>query len=371
MYAYTFLSEFVLLYPVYALLFAEHGLSTAEISSLFAIWSMTSFIVEIPSGMWADVFSRRRLVVAGPLLTGVGYGLWTFLPSYPAFAAGFVLWGAGGALSSGALEALVYEELDRLGAADSYARLIGRSTAIGTTAVLVATAVAAPVLAVGGYAALGIASVAALVACGLMGLTLPESRTPGERGESYLAVLREGLRETRRSPAAAGALVLVMVLMGVGSLDEYIPLLAAATGVGEATVPLLILLETAAVTAGGWFAGRGTRWTAPALAAAAVCLAAGAWSGHPAGLALVGVAYGAFQWATTNAEARLQDAIGDRARATVTSISGFGAEVLAVLAFAAFALGSTWSGPGPLFALAALPYLLVAATLWRRRGHGA
>ncbi|MBB6476848.1 MFS transporter [Sphaerisporangium rubeum] len=356
----------MLLYPVYALLFAEHGLSTAEISSLFVIWSVTSFVVEIPSGMWADTFSRRRLVVAGPLLTAVGFGLWTFLPSYLVFAAGFVLWGTGNALSSGALEALVYEELDRLGAAGSYARLIGRSHAIGTTAVLAATALAAPVIAVGGYTALGVASVAVLVMSGLAGLMLPESRSPGEAEDGYLAVLREGLREARREPAAAGALVLLVVLMGVGSLDEYIPLLASATGVSAATVPLLMLLETAAATAGGWFAGRGVRWTAPVLAAAALCLAAGAWSGRPGGLALVGAAYGVFQWATSNAEARLQDAIGDRARATVTSMAGFGSEVFALLAYASFALGSTWSGPGPLFALAAAPYLLVAATLWLR-----
>ncbi|MFC6083424.1 MFS transporter [Sphaerisporangium aureirubrum] len=358
----------MLLYPVYPLLFAESGLSTAEISSLFVIWSVTSFTVEIPSGVWADMFSRRKLVVIGPLLTAVGYGLWTFLPSYPAFAAGFMLWGAGGALSSGALEALVYEGLDRVGAAGSYARLIGRSHAIGTTAALVATAFAAPVTAVGGYHALGVASVATQVLCALAGLSLPESRAPAEREEGYFTVLRAGLRETRRSPAAGRAILLIIVLMGVGSLDEYVPLLAAATGIGAAAVPLLVFLASAGVPLGGWFAGRGTRWTAPALVLGAACLAAGAVSGHPAGLAVVGIAYGVFQWATANAEARLQDAITDGVRATVTSIAGFGSEVLAVLAFAAFALGSAWSGPGPLYALAAVPYLLIAATLRRARG---
>jgi MFS family permease len=361
----------VLLYPVYALLFAENGLSTAEISSLFVIWSVSSFTLEIPSGLWADMFSRRVLVAIGPLVTAVGYGLWTFLPSYPAFAAGFVLWGAGSALSSGALEALVYEELDRVGAAGSFARLIGRAHAFGTTAVLIATALAAPVIAAGGYLALGIVSVATQVLCACAGLSLPESRAPAEHGESYFAILRAGLRETRRSPAAAGAIVLAVVLMGFGALDEYIPLLAAATGVALATVPLLILLETAAETFGGWFAGRGIRWTAHALVAAALCLAAGAISGHPAGLALVGAAFGVFRWATANTEARLQDAITDRARATVTSIAGFGSEVVAVVIYASFALGSTWSGPGPLFTLAALPYLLIAAALWRRRGERA
>jgi hypothetical protein len=43
----------VLLYPVYALLFADAGLTTGEVSSLFAVWSVVSFGCEIPAGALA------------------------------------------------------------------------------------------------------------------------------------------------------------------------------------------------------------------------------------------------------------------------------------------------------------------------------
>ncbi|TDQ53311.1 MFS transporter [Actinorugispora endophytica] len=353
---------------MYALLFADTGLSAAQISSLFVVWSVTSFVLEVPSGLWADTFSRRRLLTVAPLLTGAGYALWTFLPSYPAFALGFVLWGAGGALRSGTLQALVYEELARAGASDGYARLIGRSQAVGTTAVLLATALAAPVLAAGGYPAVGIASIAATLAGALAGWALPESRGGSERAGSYSEVFRDGLAEVRESPGVRGALVLVAVLTGVwGALDEYLPLLARATGVGAATVPLLVLLVAVGNVAGGWLAGRGTRWTAPALAAAALCLAVGAGSGHPAGMVLVAVAFGVFEWSGAAADARLQARVADRARATVTSMAGFGSEVVAVLTYAAYALGSVWTSPGPLFAVAAVPYLVMALLLRGRR----
>ncbi|MCC9685021.1 MFS transporter [Streptomyces sp. MNU103] len=115
LYGYSFLEEFVLLYPVYALLFSDAGLSVWQISSLFALWSVTAVVLEVPSGAWADAVSRRLLLVIGPLLTGAGFALWVLVPSYAAFAAGFVLWGTGGALCSGALEALVYDELERAG----------------------------------------------------------------------------------------------------------------------------------------------------------------------------------------------------------------------------------------------------------------
>jgi predicted MFS family arabinose efflux permease len=356
----------VLLYPVYAVLFAKAGLSAAEISSLFLIWSVTSFALEIPSGLWADVFSRRWLLTIAPVLTGAGYALWTFVPSYPSFALGFMLWGAGGALRSGTLQALVYEELARVGAPSAYSRLIGRSQAIATTAVMAATGLASPVLAAGGYQAVGIASVIATLLTAALGWSFPESRGHVEgRGETFIEVLRGGVAEVRRAPLVRRSLLLVAVLMGIGALDEYIPLLVQSTGVDAPTVPLLELVVMVGVTLGGWLAGRGTRWAAPALAAAAGCLAVGAASGRPVGLVLVAVAFGIFQWAIVAAEARLQERIADRARATVTSMAGFGAEVVAVLTFAAYALGSTWATPGPLFALAAVPYLIVALALWK------
>ena len=82
LYAYAFLEDLILLYPVYALLFAEHGLSAAEISTLFIIWSCVTFVLEVPSGMWADLFSRRKLLVLAPLLSGAGFALWTWLPVF-------------------------------------------------------------------------------------------------------------------------------------------------------------------------------------------------------------------------------------------------------------------------------------------------
>ncbi|MER6596177.1 MFS transporter, partial [Micromonospora purpureochromogenes] len=136
LYGYAFLQDLVLLYPVYALLFSDTGLSIGQISSLFVVWSATSILLEVPSGAWADAVSRRLLLCLAPLLAGAGYALWVLAPSYPAFALGFVLWGAGGALGSGALEALVFTELDRLGAAGRYARTMGRARTAAVLGVL-------------------------------------------------------------------------------------------------------------------------------------------------------------------------------------------------------------------------------------------
>ncbi|MFB9832980.1 MFS transporter, partial [Actinoallomurus acaciae] len=133
------------------------------------------------------------------------------------------------------------------------------------------------------------------------------------------------------------------------------------------TVPLLVLVVTAGVAAGGWLGGRGMAWSGPILALASLLLAVGAGSGRPAGLVAVAMAFGAFQWAIVAADLRLQERISDGARATLTSVAGFGTEAVAVLTFAAYGLGSAHLGAGPLFALAAVPYAIVATAMWRNR----
>ncbi|MWA05961.1 MFS transporter [Actinomadura sp. LD22] len=373
LYVYAFLEDFILLYPVYSVLFAEAGLSAAQISSLFVVWSVTGFVVELPAGLWADVFSRRSLLVAAPLLAGAGFGLWAFVPSYPAFAAGFVLWGAGSSLRSGALQALVYEALERSGDAGSYARLIGRSEAVALLGVVAASAVASPVLAVGGYRSLGAVSVAACAGCAVAGWFLPEERAVRVAGGVSLAgVLREGAAQVRRDPAVRGALVLAAVVTGVTSVDEYVPLLVRATGVAAVWVPLLVLVVMAGDAAGGWMAGRGGRWLGPVVGAGAVLLAAGSAGGSVWGVPLVAAAFGAFRWSVAAVDARLQERVGDGARATVTSLAGFGTDVVSVAVFGGYAVGSAWAGPGVLMAVAAVPFGVVAVVVGvsgrRRRG---
>ncbi|MEV5313406.1 MULTISPECIES: MFS transporter [unclassified Streptomyces] len=371
LYGYAFLEDFVLLYPVYALLFADTGLSLWQISSLFALWSVTGVLLEVPSGAWADAFSRRLLLWLGPLLTAVGFALWVLVPSYWAFAAGFVLWGAGGALGSGALEALVYEELDRLGAADRYARVMGRSHAARLLATVAAVGLAGPVFALGGYAAVGAASVLAALLTAATATRFPEHRTPAAEGDDgWAATLRSGLAAARGDRSLRGALLLVPAVGAVwGALDEYTPLLVRETGVPDELVPYLIMLIWAGATAGSLLAGRaaglGGHGLAGVLAGAALALAVGAGLGTPAGLGLVAVAFGGFQLATVLADTRLQHRIQDGERATLTSVAGLGTELATIAVYGGYAALGGSAAHGTVFALFAVPYLVTALLLTR------
>ncbi|MFE9021799.1 MFS transporter [Streptomyces sp. NPDC007808] len=373
LYGYAFLDDFVLLYPVYALLFADTGLSLWQISSLFALWSLTGVLLEVPSGAWADAVSRRLLLWVGPLLTAAGFGLWVLVPSYWAFALGFVLWGAGGALGSGALEALVYEEMDRLGAADRYARVMGRAQAARLVATVLAVGIAGPVFATGGYPAVGAASVLAALLTAAVATRFPEHRAPTTAGDRWTATLRCGLAVARRDRSLRGALLLVPAVGAVwGALDEYTPLLVRETGVPDELVPYLIMLIWAGATAGSLLAGRaaslGTRGLAALLAGAALALAVGAGAGTPVGLGLVALAFGGFQLATVLADVRLQHRIQDGERATLTSVAGLGTDLSTIAVYGGYAVLGGAAAHGTVFALFAVPYLVTAVLLSRAAG---
>ena len=383
---------------MYALLFTDHGLSAWQLSSLLVIWSATGILVEVPSGALADAYSRRALLVLGPLLTAAGYALWVGFPSYLAFAGGFVLWGIKGSLASGALEALVYEELDRLGAAGAYPRLTGRAHAISVIAVLLATAAATPVMEAGGYPWVGAASVAACVLTAVIAATFPEHRKAAPASDSsqpdaapssgpdgppvsdlsdepdtggYLATLRAGVRAARTDPVVRPWLLLVPAITAIwGALEEYTPLLIRHTGVDTAHVPLFYLLIYAGVSLGGVLAGAGNRLSSRGLgvllAAAAAGLIAGALGGVPPGIALVAAAFGAFQVATVVADTRLQDRITGAERATVTSVAALATDVVTIGVYGLYAVLAT-AGTPLAFAVLTAPYLLVAAYLIGRR----
>ncbi|MEV2272560.1 MFS transporter [Nonomuraea africana] len=370
LYAYASLGDFILLYPVYTLLFSDSGLTVPEITSLLVIWAVTGLLLEVPSGALADALSRKALLVAAPLLGAAGFALWTAVPAYWAFAAGFVLWGAREALESGALEALVYDHLDHDGAAEEYAKVMGRARAIGLVAVALSMAVASPVFAWGGYAVAGVASVLACLACAAVALTFTERRAaaPDDDSAGYLDTLRAGLAEARTSPKVRHALLLVPAVTAIwGELEEYVPLLAREGGATTQAVPLLVLLVWVGATSGGLLAKYGgrlrARGFAAILAVGGLALGLGAITGHPAGFAGIALAFAMFQLGGVLADARLQERITGPSRATVTSLAGLATDVCTIVALVMYGAASLVLPHSVLFALFSVPYLVIALVM--------
>lgn len=366
--------DLVPLYAVYALLFREHGLSGGEISSLFVLWSVTAFVCEVPSGAWADSIDRRALLVASAAVYAAAFSSWMLWPGYPGYALGFVLWGLSGAMMSGTFEALLYDELVALGAADRYAAVTGWAHSTAMAANLAGTVLAAPLFALGGYPLVGWASVAAAVVHGGLALLLP--RTPrtasvealpagaGGFWRRYRSMLGAGLQEASRQPVVRRAVLVSAAMLGLSAFDEYLPLVVGEHGVATAAVPLVVAGFVAGQVAGTALAGRTAGWSPARIAmlygVGGVLVAAGAVAGRPLGFLGVAVGYGMVNNAFLVGQARLQQVVSGPARATVTSVSGLSSEVFALAVFAGVAVGSVWWSITAVVAALAGPMLGVA-----------
>ncbi|MFI8971360.1 MFS transporter [Nocardia asteroides] len=163
------------IYALYGVLFADYGLSTAQISLLLALWSVTAFVLEVPSGAWADTVSRRALLVLSCLLQATCFALWMLAPSFVGFALGFVIWGVASSLESGTFEALIYDDLVARGEPAAYASIMGWARGAQETTVLAAILVAAPLFALGGYPLVGWVSVAIALLHTITALALPSA----------------------------------------------------------------------------------------------------------------------------------------------------------------------------------------------------
>lgn len=368
MLAYHASRDAVPLYAVYALLFADHGLSAGQISSLFVIWSVTAFVSEVPSGAWADTVDRRHLLVASALVHAAAFVAWTWWPSYAGFALGFVLWGVSGALMSGTFEALLYDDLVERGESARYPRLIGYARSSALVFTLLAELAAVPLLYAGGYQLVGAASVGVALVQGLLAATLPVTRSARHGGRDpdseddaagYLVMLRSGLSEASRTRSVRRALLVASVLVGMTAYDEFFPLVADAHGVTATTVPILVSLATLAQAVGTALAGRTARMSPRTLAAVvaggAALISVGALVHPYVGFVGIALGYGLLNNAMIVAETRLQDSIQGPARATVTSVLGVGEETVALMTYAFVGLGSGLIGVPVAVALVGLP----------------
>lgn len=357
---WTLLAETVPLYPLYALLFAEHGMSAVQISVLFAVWSVTGLLTEVPAGAVSDRFSRRRVLAVGGVLQAAAYTVWLLAPGFTGFAVGFVVWGLGTSLFSGTVEALLYEGLATDGRSADFGREFGLVTAADHVAQLPSAGIATACLFLGGIELAGWASVVTcLLAVGLT-WTFPDpprtSDEEDEKDDDYADTLREGLREAVGSRVVRSVLLAAALAGGIDALEEYFPLIV---GQGEdlTLVPTLLLVVAAA---GGLGAVLGGRLRMPVGLLVLLCGLA-LYLTPVLGLGALAVHYGLQQAARVSTEARVQERLSGRARATTTSVAALGTEVVALGVFAAWGLGGTAAVALGILAAAPLVFWLLRA----------
>jgi DHA3 family tetracycline resistance protein-like MFS transporter len=88
------------------------GLTPLQLVLVGTVMEGVCFIAQVPTGVIADVVSRRLSVIVGYLLMGAGLLVWGLLPSYAAIIVANVVWSIGAVCVDGAEEAWAADEIE-------------------------------------------------------------------------------------------------------------------------------------------------------------------------------------------------------------------------------------------------------------------
>lgn len=98
------------------------GMNPLQLTLVGTALELAILLGELPTGLLADLYSRRLSVIIGFFLMGVGFLAEGSFPSFTMILAATVLWGVGVTFTSGALEAWVADEVGEAQAAQAFVR---------------------------------------------------------------------------------------------------------------------------------------------------------------------------------------------------------------------------------------------------------
>jgi MFS family permease len=193
----------------------EVGLSPLQLVLVGTVLEASVFLGEVPTGIVADVYSRRLSILIGLALIGCGLALMA-APSFVAILAGQVLWGVGYTFTSGAEQAWITDEIGAARAAPVFVRatqvgLAGTIAGILLAGLLGLVWIGLPIVA-GGIGFLMLAVVLAVI-MPEHGFTRSVERTTWA---TVAAQFRAGVRLARSRPVVR-ALMLVSLISGLSS----------------------------------------------------------------------------------------------------------------------------------------------------------
>jgi DHA3 family tetracycline resistance protein-like MFS transporter len=187
------------------------GLSPLQLVLVGTTLELSIFLFEIPTGVVADVYSRRLSILIGFALIGAGLIVEGLVPHFTAILLGQVLWGVGYTFTSGATEAWITDEVgeERVGPVFLRASQVG--SLLGLVGALIATALGSLVI----NLPIVLGGLLFVLTTVLLSLVMPEngfSPTPAAERESWRQMadtLRGGVRLVRTRPA-------LLIILGIG-----------------------------------------------------------------------------------------------------------------------------------------------------------
>ena len=187
------------------------GLTPMQLVLVGTTLEVSAFLFEIPTGVVADVFSRRLSIIIGYLMMGAGFLVEGLFPSFLPILFAQVIWGVGYTFTSGATQAWITDEVGEEKANPLFMRaarvgLVASLISMGATTFIGANNAAMPII----VGAIGVILVGIVLI-----FIMPETGfnpTPMEDRSTWqhmLHTFNEGVKSVKARPR-------LMYILGVG-----------------------------------------------------------------------------------------------------------------------------------------------------------
>ena len=111
-YLASFLKNQLYFTPILILFFLDFGLAYKQIFLIFTIGSVFSFLIEIPTGIAADIYGRRNSIIFSKFLIFIAFIIFGFSNNFVWFVIAQLVYELGKAFRSGTETAYIYDYLE-------------------------------------------------------------------------------------------------------------------------------------------------------------------------------------------------------------------------------------------------------------------
>jgi len=125
-YLFKIVSTMDLTVSTFVLFLLGNNLSMTQVMTLQTIFVAIVFILEVPSGVFADLFGRKLSLALAMLCASISYIIFGFGTNYWTFLIAMVVIAFCWALTSGADSALLYDSLKEVKKEKQYAKIFGK-----------------------------------------------------------------------------------------------------------------------------------------------------------------------------------------------------------------------------------------------------
>ena len=138
LYVAMFFRKLMFIYAIERLFALERGMTVQLVVYTEIIYALTIVMLGVLSGILADKFGRKRMIIFGALFACFELGVLIFAHSFLLFGISALIAGFGGAFKSGTWNALLYDSLLSCGKQDDFEKYLGRMRAIDFTSTFIA-----------------------------------------------------------------------------------------------------------------------------------------------------------------------------------------------------------------------------------------